>query len=225
MRILIIEDSERLALSLQKGLKMSGYAVDVALDGKKGLSYAQLEPYDIIVLDLMLPLLGGLSILRTLRCSGNDVPVIILTAKDSVEDRVKGLREGADDYLAKPFAFSELLARLEALARRRSGNVNPIIEIGDLIIDTTSRTVFRSDQKIDLTAREYALLMFLASRSGKTISRIEIEDHLYGEDNFPMSNAVSSAISTLRGKLRSTGGEELIHTRRGLGYVLGERSS
>ncbi len=225
MRILIIEDSERLALSLQKGLKMSGYAVDVALDGKKGLSYAQLEPYDIIVLDLMLPLLDGLSILRTLRCSGNDVPVIILTAKDSVEDRVKGLREGADDYLAKPFAFSELLARLEALTRRRSGTVNPIIEIGDLVIDTTSRTVSRSEQEIDLTAREYALLMFLASRSGKTISRIEIEDHLYGEDNFPMSNAVSSAISTLRGKLRSTGGEELIHTRRGLGYVLGERSS
>ncbi|MCA9322521.1 MAG: response regulator transcription factor, partial [Planctomycetes bacterium] len=219
MRILIVEDSERLAQSLKRGLKKCGFAADAVGDGRQGLSYATKEPYDVIVLDLMLPEMHGLEVLRRLREDGKDTPVIILTALDAVDDRVRGLREGADDYLVKPFSFDELLARIEALNRRRSGQVNPIIEIGDLTIDTAARHVRHGDESVPLNAREYALLLYLASRRGETISRIEIEDHLYGEDNFPMSNAVPSAISTLRARLAAHGVRDVIHTRRGLGYV------
>ena len=222
MRILLVEDSESLASALRRGLGKVGYAVDVAGDGRRGLSYARTEPYDVIVLDLMLPLLNGWDVLAEIRESGNDVPILVLTARDGVEDRVKGLRAGADDYLVKPFSFDELLARIEALMRRGAGKVNPVIEVDDLIIDTAARRVTRGGAVVELKAREYALLLFLAMRRGQTVSRIEIEDHLYGEDNFPMSNAVSSAISSVRAKLGAGGGKPLIHTRRGLGYLLDE---
>ncbi len=222
MRILMVEDSERLAQSVRAGLRKLGHAVDLAFDGAAGLSYACANPYDAIVLDLMLPKRDGLSMLRDLRARGRDVYVLILTARDGVDDRVRGLREGADDYLVKPFAFDELAARLDALARRpRAAAANAIV-VGDLVIDTRARRVTRAGRDVRLTAREYALLALLASRRGQIVSGEEIEDHLYDERTFPLSNAVQSAISMLRSRLAVDGAPPLIHTRRGLGYVLDE---
>lgn len=224
MRILLVEDSERLVRSLKRGLGKSGHAVDAVLDGKKGLSYARLNPYDVIILDLMLPEMDGLTVLRSLREAKIDIPVLILTGKDSVDDRVLGLRTGADDYLVKPFSLDELLARLEALSRRHVGRTGSVIKVADLTIETESRRVSRGDREITLHAREYSLLLYLADHCGKTVSRIEIEDHLYGEDNFPMSNAVPSAICNLRSRLSEGGEKELIFTRRGMGYLLSEEA-
>lgn len=221
MRILIVEDSVRLARSLKLGLRKAGHAVDVTHDGESGYSYARLNPYDAIVLDLMLPKMDGIEVLRKLRQEAKkDTLVLVLTARDQVDDRVRGLREGADDYLVKPFAFEELLARIDALGRRANGSTNPVIEVGDLAIDTRARRVTQGSKVVDLTRREYALLTYLATRRGETVSRIEIEDHLYDEDTFPMSNAVPAAICTLRSRLAAAGATDLIHTRRGLGYVL-----
>ena len=222
MRILLIEDSERLTESLRSGLRKLGHAVDIALDGASGLSYARLNPYDIIVLDLMLPKIDGLSVLKELREGGNKTYVLILTARDTVEDRVHGLSQGADDYLVKPFSFDELVARIEALGRRRADTARPAIEIGDLFIDTAGRRVTRAGQPIQLTPREYALLLLLANRKGQVVSRIEIEDHLYDERTFPLSNVVQSAISSLRSRLDVAGTSPLIHTSWGKGYILDE---
>ena len=223
MRILLIEDSENLSRSIKNGLGKLGHAVDGVGDGRRGLSYALLNPYDVIILDLMLPEMDGLEVLAHLRREGKDTPVLILSAKDTVDDRVRGLKEGADDYLLKPFAFDELHARIEALARRHLGRVKKLIEIGELQIDTAARVVRLAGQEIPLQAREYALLLFLSERQGETVSRIELEDHLYGEDNFPMSNVVPATICGLRAKLRAVLDAEFIHTRRGLGYVLSEQ--
>ncbi len=225
MRILLVEDSLRLAQSVQAGLRKLGHAVDVVHEGLKGLSYARLNPYDLLILDIMLPGLDGLSILRELRGEGRDTHVLLLTAKDTVEDRVGGLQTGADDYLIKPFAFDELAARVDALGRRVRGPSTPVVEIGDLSLDTGARTAVRGERLLDLSRREYALLRYLASRPGETVSRIEIEDHLYDEDTLPLSNVVASTICALRDKLEQDGGERLIHTRRGLGYVLSETTS
>lgn len=220
MRILLVEDSTRLTESLRAGLKKLGHAVDVALDGAKGLSYARLNPYDVVVLDIMLPEMDGLTVLRRLREEENRTCVLLLTARDTVDDRVVGLRQGADDYLVKPFSFDELVARIEALGRRQTGTVQPVIQIADLEIDTAGRKVSRAGQPIKLTPREYALLVLLASRRGEVVSRIEIEDHLYDESSFPASNVVQSAISSLRSHLGEHGTAPLIHTRWGKGYVL-----
>jgi len=224
MRILIVEDSRRLARALKSGLRKEGHAADTVHDGKKGLAYARLNPYDVIVLDLMLPGLDGRSLLKCFRGEGRTTPVLILTAMDALGDKVRGFKLGADDYLVKPFAFEELLARIEALQRRSAGTLKAVIKVGDLHIDMSSRCVERAGQNIHLTAREFALLCFLAQHKGETVSRIEIEDHLYGEDNFPMSNAVSSAICNLRSRIDVPGSRELIHTRRGLGYVLDDEA-
>lgn len=220
MRILLIEDSSRLTAALRSGLKKLGHAVDVCHDGESGLSYARLNPYDVLVLDLMLPKLDGLAVLERLRAAGNKTCVLILTARDAVDDRVKGLRQGADDYLVKPFAFDELVARLEALGRRTTGTPQPVLAIADLEIDTAARRVRRAGRTIALAPREYALLLLLASRRGQVVSRIEIEDHLYDERTFPASNVVQAAISTLRARLGESGGPPLIHTRWGQGYIL-----
>jgi DNA-binding response OmpR family regulator len=222
MRILIVEDSQRLAESLRAGLRRLGHAVDLAFDGVAGLSYARTNPFDALILDLMLPKLDGLALLRELRRKHDDVYVLVLTARDTVEDRVKGLREGADDYLVKPFAFDELVARLETLGRRPRTALDSTIVVSDLVIDTAARRVTRAGREINLSAREYTLLALLATRLGETVSREEIEDHLYDERTFPMSNAVQSAISQLRTRLALPGSATLIHTRRGLGYVLAE---
>lgn len=225
MHVLLVEDSHRLRRSLTTGLERSGYAVDTAADGEVGLRLARHNTYDVIVLDLMLPKLDGITVLRTLRDEGNNTHVLILTARDGVDDRVSGLRDGADDYLVKPFSFDELVARIEALVRRHYQRKNPEIEIGPVVIDTAARTVLLRDAALTLTKREYALLEYLAYRKGEVVSRMQIEDHLYGERNFPMSNAVDRVVCTLRKKIQPNGDAELLVTRRGLGYVLDDPSS
>ena len=224
MRVLIVEDQERLRTWLRKGLEEAEFVVDATGDGKEGLWYAQSNPYDVIILDLMLPGMDGLSILRRLREAGSQTQVLILTAKDTVPDRVKGLDLGADDYLVKPFAFEELLARVRVLVRRRYGQHSPIIEIGDLRIDTAKRRVWCRDQEIDLRAMEYKLLEYLARRAGETVSRTEIWEHLYDFGSQTVSNVVEVYIGSLRRKLDRPGTKSLIETRRGLGYVLGAGS-
>jgi DNA-binding response OmpR family regulator len=220
MHLLLVEDSRRLQKSLTAGLQRSGYAVEVASDGEAGLRYARHNPYDVIILDLMLPKIDGGTVLRTLRSEGQQTHVLILTAKGTVDDRIHGLRDGADDYLIKPFSFDELLARIEALIRRRYVTKNPVITVGPLSIDTTARTVTRDGQPVNLSRREYALLEYLAYRKGELVARTQIEDHLYGEDNFPMSNAIDRVVCTLRQKIDSTSEQPLLFTRRGQGFLL-----
>jgi DNA-binding response OmpR family regulator len=221
MRVLIVEDQDRLRTWVQKGLQEADFVVDAAADGKDGLWYAQSNAYDVIILDLMLPKLDGLSILRKLRETGHEEQVLILTAKDTVPDRVKGLDLGADDYLVKPFAFEELLARVRALVRRGYGKHNPIVEIGELRIDTAKKQVRRQSEEIELRAMEYKLLEYLARRAGETVSRTEIWEHLYDFGSQTVSNVVDVYIGALRRKLDRPGEKSLIQTRRGLGYVLG----
>jgi DNA-binding response OmpR family regulator len=220
MRVLLIEDSERLRTSLVRGLTAAGLAVDAAGNGEDGLWQAETITYDVIILDLMLPGLDGLSVLRRLRAKGQSTHVLILTARDSVEDRVRGLQTGADDYLVKPFAFDELLARVQALCRRGYQRKDPLLAIGDLQINTTARQVTRQGQLIELTPREFMLLEYLALRHGEVISRTEIEAHIYSDTDNLMSNVVDSAICSLRKKISPPGTGQLIHTRRGMGYVL-----
>ncbi len=222
MRILIVEDSQSLARSVQTGLRKLGHAVDVVHDGPKGLSYARLNPYDLVLLDILLPGFDGLFVLRELRRLGVLTHVLLLTARDAVADRVAGLKAGADDYLVKPFAFEELVARVEALGRRVRGPAVPVIEIADLRIDTSARVATRGGRPLGLSRRDWALLSYLASRPGETVSQVEIEDHVYDEDTLPNSNAVASAVCALRDKLEDGGCARLIHTRRGIGYVLSE---
>jgi DNA-binding response OmpR family regulator len=224
MRILIVEDQQRLRNWLQKGLKEAGFVVDATGDGKEGLWYAKSNPYDVILLDLMLPGLDGLSVLRKLREAGRENHVLILTAKDTVPDRVKGLDLGADDYLVKPFAFEELLARIRALVRRAYGKHSPVIEIGNLRIDTAKQRVWRGRQEIELRAMEYKLLEYLARRAGETVSRTDIWEHLYDFASEATSNVVDVYIGSLRRKLDRPGAKSVIQTRRGLGYVLGAGS-
>jgi len=222
MKILFIEDSRRLQAAVGKGLRRSGYAVDMAADGKDGLYLAEINDYDVIILDLMLPGIDGLTILKRLRSQGKDVHILILTARYTLEDRVKGLQLGADDYLTKPFAFDELLARVQALIRRRYNAKNPVIQIGSLQINTALKTVTRDGRNISLAPREYMLLEFMAVRKGKLVTRSEIERHIYDERVNPMSNVVDSAVCNLRKKINLPGQPDLIHTRRGLGYIMKE---
>jgi DNA-binding response OmpR family regulator len=220
MRVLIVEDSVRLQHSLAIALRRSGYAVDVAGDGEEGLWLAETHEYDAVVLDIMLPKRDGLSVLSELRKRGRGVHVLLLTARDTVADRVQGLRAGADDYLTKPFALDELLARVDALCRRAYGAKQACLVIGSLRLDRSARTVDRAGQMIELTAREYLLLEYLAMRRGHVVSRTEIEEHIYDGQVDPMSNVIDSAICSLRKKLSTADDEPLIHTRRGFGYVL-----
>jgi DNA-binding response OmpR family regulator len=225
MRILVVEDSIRLQRTLGTALRKSGYAVDLASDGEEGLWHAESNSYDVIVLDLMLPKLDGLALLERLRRRGAKVHVLLLTARDTVADRVQGLRAGADDYLVKPFALEEFLARVQALCRRAYGTKQNLLAVGDLEVDLLGRTVRRAGRPIELTAREYLLLEYLACRRGQVVSRAEIENHIYDGQVDPMSNVVDSAICSLRKKLSEPGDVALIHTRRGLGYVLEETAA
>ena len=220
MRVLLIEDSERLQRSIGAGLRKAGYAVDVAGNGNEGLWHAQGTAYDVIILDLMLPGLDGLSLLTQLREAGKTTHVLILTARDTVEDRVKGLQMGADDYLIKPFAFDELLARVQALARRAHGVKKPLIVVGDLQIDLSRRIVHRNNVQIDLAPREFALLEYLAMRQGNVVSRTQIESHIYDSQAEPTSNVVDAAIYALRKRIDPSGAPSYIQTRRGMGYIL-----
>ena len=220
MRILLIEDSERLQRSISTGLRKAGYKVDVSGDGNEGLWFAESFNYDVIILDLMLPGLDGLSLLSRLRRGKKLVHVLILSARDTVEDRVLGLESGADDYLVKPFSFDELLARIQALIRRRYGIKTNTINLGDLSIDIHGQTVSRSGRAIELSPREYYLLEFLALQRGRVVSRAEIEEHIYDERVEPMSNVVDSAVCSLRKKIDKPGSGSIIKTRRGHGYII-----
>ncbi|HEX3763147.1 MAG TPA: response regulator transcription factor [Kofleriaceae bacterium] len=222
MRLLIIEDYAPLRESLARGLRDAGYAVDATGSGNDGLWYAENHPYDVVVLDIMLPGMSGFELLRRLRGAGNTTHVLVLTARDALADRIKGLDLGADDYLVKPFAFDELLARLRAMVRRRYDRVDPVIRIGDLEVDTRSRRARRGGRGLELSAREYALLEYLAHRAGQIVSRTELWDHAYDEAAEPGSNVLDVHISHLRKKIDDGQDHKLIHTRRGQGYVLGE---
>ena len=220
MRLLIVEDSDRLRESLATGLRAAGYAVDAVSDGRAGLLHLRTTEYDAAVLDLSLPELDGLSVLREARAKGVQTAVLILTARDQIDDRVRGLRAGADDYLVKPFAYDELLARVEALLRRRHQRSSPLLTVADLRIDTRTKGVTRAARDVPLTKREYTLLEYLAFRAGVPVSRSELEEHLYDDRSQVQSNAIDSTVSLLRQKLNAGGLDNLIHTKRGFGYVL-----
>lgn len=220
MRILLVEDYDPLRKSLVMGLREAGMAVDESANGEDGLWYATTNTYDVIVLDLMLPKVDGLTILKKLREKKSQAHVLVLTARDAIEDRIQGLNLGADDYLVKPFAFDELLARVRALMRRAYGNKSPTIQVADLEIDTSTRMVSRGGQRIDLTSREYSLLECLAMRAGQPVSRTELWDHCYDFQAEAGSNVIDVYIGYLRRKIERAGTPKLIHTRRGQGYVL-----
>lgn len=215
MRILVIEDDPHLLRSLAATLREENYAVDTAEDGEDGLYKAQNESYDAIVLDVMLPRLNGWQVLAALRPI-RKTPVLILTARDTVQDRVKGLDTGADDYLTKPFDIDELLARLRALIRRAAGHTHPVVEIGPLTLDTAAKLVKNAGLEVALTAREYALLEFLAFHRGEVVSRTMLYEHLFDEEDSTLSNLLDVHVSNLRKKL----GADVITTRRGHGYSI-----
>ena len=221
MRLLVVEDYKPLQQSIVKGLREFGFAVDVTGDGEEGLWYAKSNEYDVIILDIMLPGLDGLSILKQLRNTGNKTHILILTAKDTLEDKVKGLDFGADDYLVKPFAFEELLARLRALIRRHYQQKHACITIEDIKIDLNKQQVYRKNQPVILTPREYALLEYLAVRAGQIVTRTDIWEHVYDFNSSATSNVVDVYIGYLRKKLEKQGKPALIHTIRGRGYMLG----
>ncbi|MCA9295359.1 MAG: response regulator transcription factor [Phycisphaerales bacterium] len=220
MRVLIVEDSIRLRTSLTDGLAAAGYAVDAIDNGRDGLAYARATSYDVIILDLMLPEMDGLSMLRAFREARGITPVIVLSARDRVEHRIEGLRAGADDYLVKPFAFDELLARLEALSRRSHGITENNVCIDGVELDLGAKCFRYNGDVLELTPREFAILEYLFVNAGRTVSRPDIEEHVYAADRQVWSNAVDSAIAAIRRKLSTYGIDCLIHTRRGLGYIV-----
>jgi two-component system OmpR family response regulator len=216
MRILLVEDEADLASALARALTDEAFAVDVAPDGEEGLLRAGEIAYNAIVLDVMLPRRDGWSVLRSLRAAGHTTPVIMLTARDDIADRVRGLNLGADDYLTKPFSVEELVARLRALGRRAAARPSPELLVGDIRIDTSARRAYKGEQEIKLTGREFGILELLAYRLGGVVSRTEISEHLYNDDSELISNAIDVHIASLRRKL----GGDVIHTRRGLGYLI-----
>jgi len=220
MKILLIEDSVRLQKSIGLALKKSGYAVDVAGDGERGLWMAESGSYDVVLLDLMLPKMDGLTLLKHVRKEGMDTHILILTAKDAVEDRVRGLEMGADDYLTKPFSLDELLARVAALIRRSYGQKNPEQCIGNLVVDLNRHEVRVGVKTLPLAPREYKVLEFLCRRADELVGRSEIEDHIYEEALDIFSNVIDSTISILRKKMAESGCDAKIITRRGQGYML-----
>ena len=220
MRLLIVEDYSPLRRSLIRGLEKAGFAVDATGDGTEGLWFARSNDYDVIVLDIMLPGTDGLQILDALRSAGDQTHVLLLTARDTIEDRVTGLDHGADDYLVKPFAFAELLARVRALVRRGYQAKNPRVTIADLTLDLAHQSVQRGTREIILTPREYALLEYFALSGGRVISRIELSEHLWSHDWEKMSNVLDVHVANLRKKIDQGRPESLLRTVRGAGYAL-----
>ncbi len=223
MRILIIEDERKTAAFLNKGLSESGFVVDTEENGEQGLLLALSKGYDLIILDVMLPGRDGWSILSTLRQSGNQVPVLFLTARDAVQDRVKGLELGADDYLIKPFAFSELLARVRLLLRRAPARQSETLQIADLEIAFARQKATRGGNRLDLTAKEFSLLSLLVRRTGEVLSRILIAEQVWDINFDSDTNVIDVAIRRLRSKVDDPFEKKLIHTVRGVGYVLEDR--
>ena len=222
MRILLVEDDSRIAAFVAKGLRENSYAVDIASDGEEATYMAAINSYDLFILDINLPLKDGFEVCRELRENGNLKPILMLTARDAVDDRISGLDTGADDYLIKPFEFRELLARLRALLRRHGEVRMPKIIIDNLEIDTISQKVSRGGTQIDLTAKEYSLIEFLARNKGKVLGREEISEHVWDDSFDPLSNLIEVYIKRLRTKLDEGYGLQLIHTRRGSGYILND---
>lgn len=220
MRLLLVEDEPRMAHFLAKGLREQAYAVDVASNGDDALYQAAINMYDVIILDVMLPKRNGFEVCQELRETGARVPVLMLTARDAVEDRIAGLDTGADDYLTKPFEFGELLARLRALLRRGAEIRPPKINVADLSIDTRAQQVWRGGRAIQLTTKEYALLEYLARNAGRVVGREEIAEHVWDETFDPFSNLIEVYINRLRRKIEDHVPPMLIHTRRGAGYIL-----
>ncbi len=220
MRLLLVEDDERIAHFLAKGLRENAYAVDVSANGADALYQVEINDYDLIILDAMIPEKDGFEVCRELRAKGEKLPVLMLTARDAVEDRIKGLDAGADDYLTKPFEFGELLARLRALSRRRSEILPSKIKIGNLEIDTAAQKVRLGGREILMTAKEYALLEFFARNAGCVVRREEISEHVWDETFDPFSNLIEVYVNRLRQKISVDTDESLIQTRRGAGYIL-----
>jgi DNA-binding response OmpR family regulator len=219
MRILVVEDDSRIAGFLEKGLRESGYAVRVARDGEEGYLDARYNPYDLVILDLMLPKLDGIEVARRLRKEGVVTPILMLTARDTEGDKIQGLDVGADDYLTKPFGFGELLARVRALLRRESMNRSSIMQVDDLEVDTAGRRVYRSGREIPLSGREYALLEYLIHHSGQVVTRDLLMENVWSDTDIE-SNVIDVYIGYLRGKIDAAPRQPLIHTVRGVGYTL-----
>jgi two-component system, OmpR family, response regulator len=221
MRVLIIEDDQQIASFVTKGLKQAGFAVDHISDGEEGLQMAELNPYDVMVIDIMLPGLDGFSIIESLRSKGNTTPVLVLSARGSLDDKLKGFQSGSDDYLTKPFSFSELQARLQALLRRTTrGQSQNVLKIGDLMMDLLSRKVSRGDREIELQPREFTLLEYLMRNSGNVVSKTMILEHVWDYRFDPQTNVVDVLVHRLRTKIDKGYSIKLLHTIRGVGYVL-----
>jgi two-component system OmpR family response regulator len=219
MRILVVEDDSKIASFVVKGLKQNGFAVDHCLDGEEGLACAETVDYDVVVVDLMLPKVDGLSLIGRLRAGGKRTPVLILSAKATVDDRVRGLQAGGDDYLTKPFAFSELLARIQALIRRASHAPEPTrLTVGDLMLDLLSREVQRAGEKIELQPREFALLEYMMRHPNRPVTKTMILEHIFDYSFDPQTNVVDVLVHRLRSKVDKQ--RAMIHTVRGVGYVL-----
>jgi len=220
MRILVIEDEVKIAQFIKRGLKEEGYAVDVANDGEEGHFLLSSNEYDAIILDLMLPKIDGLTLCRALRKDGNQTPIIMLTAKDTVKDKVKGLDAGADDYLPKPFAFEELLARVRVVLRKKDSRVQTQLKVDDLSMDLLTHKVTRGEREIDLTVKEYALLEYLMRNAGNIVTRTMISEHVWDINFDTFTNVIDVYINYLRNKIDSGFADKMIHTVRGKGYLL-----
>ncbi len=220
MRILVVDDDRRLCSIVRRGLLEEAYAVDLAYEGEEAIYLATINPYDLIILDIMMPKKDGFEVCRELRVNGINAPVLMLTARDAVEDRVKGLDAGADDYMVKPFAFSELLARIRALLRREAPSKSSEIKAGDLVLNTLTRQARRGDREIELTTKEYVLLEYFMRHPNVVVTRTMLEEHAWDYDFDSMSNLVDVYIRRLRQKIDREGKEKLIHTVRGAGYKL-----
>ncbi len=223
VRILLVEDEPRMAQVVAKGLREHSYAVDIAVDGNAALYQTSINDYDLILLDVLLPGPDGFEVCRELRARGDATPVLMLTARATIDDRITGLDAGADDYLTKPFAFRELLARVRALLRREPQLHHDLVQLEDLLLDAVSHRVSRAAVEIELTAKEYALLEYLARRAGQLVSRAEIAAHVWDESFDPFSNTIEVYVNRLRKKIDEQHPVKLIHTRRGEGYILGPR--
>ena len=220
MRLLVVEDEKKLNELITKKLKKEYYGVDSCFDGEEAIRYVEGTEYDAIILDIMLPKLDGFEVIKRIRAKKNKVPILLLTARDNIDDKVKGLDYGADDYLVKPFIFEELMARIRVLLRRNSGNADNIITIANLKVDLDAKTVFRDDLLIKLSGREYSILEYLIRNKGKILSRERIEDHIWNYDYEGGTNVIDVYIRYLRKKIDDNYTPKLIHTIRGLGYVL-----
>jgi DNA-binding response OmpR family regulator len=222
MRILLVEDEEKVARFISVGLKAERFAVDTVRDGKEGLQMAQLNPYDLLIVDLMLPGLSGTELIRIVRRQNTDVPIVVLTARDALSDKVANFESGADDYITKPFAFAELLVRIKALLRRGSVNRANVIQIADLEIDRLAHQVRRNGTSIKLTAKEYSLLEYLATNAGRVLSRTMIVEHVWDQSFEGLTNIVDVYVRQLRAKIDEPFTKKLIHTVRSVGYVINE---